>query len=354
MKVSLEDVSTRGSSNIAQKDLEGSIGSYPIFGASGYIKSIDFYHQAKEYIAVVKDGAGVGRTMFMPANSSVIGTLQYILPKDNIVPKYLYYAVKNMKLERYYTGAAIPHIYYKDYKKEVFELPEMEEQKRVVEILEKVEDIIRDFEQLLCDLDILIKSRFVEMFVSEESNCWNTVTIADVCNDMRTGPFGSALHHDEFVDSGIFVLGIDNAVENKFSYNRMRYITEEKYQKLKRYTVYPRDVIITIMGTIGRSAVIPDDMPVAINTKHLACLTINEMANPYFICSAFQIHPEIRRQLQGNKKGAIMDGLNLTIIKGLKFKLPPIELQNNFVDFLTQIDKLKVVKLKYKERMRKL
>ena len=176
----------------------------------------------------------------------------------------------------------------------------------------------------------------------DNNNDWDTVNIEDICSDMRTGPFGSALHHDEFVDNGIFVLGIDNAVENKFSYNRMRYITEEKYQKLKRYTVKPLDVIITIMGTVGRSAVIPKDIPLAINTKHLACLTLkNELADPYFLANAFQIHPEIIAQMHMNSKGAIMDGLNLTIIKHLRFKLPPLDLQQSFAAFVHEIDKSK-------------
>ena len=181
------------------------------------------------------------------------------------------------------------------------------------------------------------------MFVATDvASEWPYCPIADVSNDMRTGPFGSALHHDEFVDSGVFVLGIDNAVENKFSYNRMRYITEEKYQQLKRYTVYPGDVIITIMGTVGRSAIIPADMPKAINTKHLACITPNvEMVNAQFLSCAFQIHPGIRTQLQKQCKGAIMDGLNLTIIKGLSFRIPPINLQNQFVEFYEQTDKSK-------------
>lgn len=181
------------------------------------------------------------------------------------------------------------------------------------------------------------------MFVeTDEASEWSYHTIADVSNDMRTGPFGSALHHDEFVDSGVFVLGIDNAVENKFSYNRMRYVTEEKYQQLKRYTVYPGDVIITIMGTVGRSAVIPADMPKAINTKHLACITPNvEMVNAQFLSCAFQIHPNIRTQLKKQCKGAIMAGLNLTIIKGLSFRIPPINLQNQFVEFYEQTDKSK-------------
>lgn len=181
------------------------------------------------------------------------------------------------------------------------------------------------------------------MFVTtNDADYWAQTTIADVSTDMRTGPFGSALHHDEFVDSGVFVLGIDNAVENKFSYNRMRYITEEKYRQLKRYTVYPGDVIITIMGTVGRSAVIPKDMPKAINTKHLACITPNTaLIDSTFLSSAFQLHPSIRLQLQNQCKGAIMDGLNLTIIKALRFALPPIDLQQQFATFIEQTDKSK-------------
>lgn len=183
------------------------------------------------------------------------------------------------------------------------------------------------------------------MFVTDKNVCnWSQVRISDVSTDMRTGPFGSALHHDEFVDSGVFVLGIDNAVENRFSYNRMRYITEEKYNQLKRYTVYPGDVIITIMGTVGRSAVIPQDMPKAISTKHLACITPDSaVVDPCFLSSAFQMHPAIRLQLQNQCKGAIMDGLNLTIIKELRFQLPPIDQQKQFSEFVEQTDKSKFV-----------
>ena len=79
-KFTLGDVCQKASSNIAQKDLLERTGKYPVFGASGFIKNIDFYHQKEEYIAIVKDGSGIGRTMLLPAYSSVIGTMQYLIP----------------------------------------------------------------------------------------------------------------------------------------------------------------------------------------------------------------------------------------------------------------------------------
>ena len=96
---SLKDICTKGSSSVAQKDLECKEGIYPIYGASGFIKNVDFYHRDKPYIAIVKDGAGVGRVMKLPAKSSVIGTMQYIIPNDGVDVGYLAYALEHMKKE---------------------------------------------------------------------------------------------------------------------------------------------------------------------------------------------------------------------------------------------------------------
>ena len=98
------------------------------------------------------------------------------------------------------------------------------------------------------------------------------------------------------------------------------------------------------MGTIGRSAVIPEDIPLAINTKHLACLTPElSRVSSEFLCSAFQMHPQIQLQLIGNAKGAVMEGLNLGIIKNLKFQLPPLQHQQAFVVFKQQTAKSKFI-----------
>lgn len=269
-----------------------------------------------------------------------------LFPDNSIRCKYLYYFfLANMSvLEAGFKGAGLKHTnkkYISDIR--IDSIPSLYEQDKVVRILDQVHRIVQVRSEELKWLDELIKARFVEI-CGEPVPSWPLVSIGDICTDTRTGPFGSALHHDEFVDEGIFVLGIDNAVENKFSYNRMRYITDEKYQQLKRYTVHPGDVIITIMGTIGRSAVIPENIPLAINTKHLACLTPDSSkVSSVFLCSAFQMHPEVQRQLMGNAKGAIMDGLNLGIIKRLRFQLPPLQVQKDFELFYDQVDKSKVV-----------
>ena len=71
MRVKLEDVCERGSSNLKQSDIADCVGDYPIYGASGLIGKVDFYHQNKPYVALVKDGAGIGRTSLHPAKSSV-------------------------------------------------------------------------------------------------------------------------------------------------------------------------------------------------------------------------------------------------------------------------------------------
>ena len=170
MRVKLEDVCERGSSNLRQSDVEGKAGEYPIYGAAGYIGNVDFFHQDKPYVAVVKDGAGIGRTTLLPARSSVIGTMQYLLPKDNVLPEYLCYVVRHMHLEKYFSGATIPHIYFREYKNEEFNLDSLERQAEIIDILSRVEKVMDSRQQEISALDDLIKARFVEMFGDPVSN----------------------------------------------------------------------------------------------------------------------------------------------------------------------------------------
>ena len=160
----LGDICDKGSSNLMQKNLEIIDNGFEVFGASGSLGKIDFYQQEAPYVGIVKDGSGVGRCNLYPAKSSLLGTMQYIIAKNCVSNEYLCYLMQSLNLSKYVNGAAIPHIYFRDYKKEIVPVPPMEVQERIVAELDKINETIEDCRELLRNLDALAQSLFYDFF----------------------------------------------------------------------------------------------------------------------------------------------------------------------------------------------
>ena len=340
MRVKLEDVCERGSSNIKQSDIIKMSGNYPIYGASGLAGKVNFYHQEQPYVAVVKDGAGIGRTTLNPAKSSVIGTMQYLIPKKNVLPEYLFYVVSYMHLEKYYTGATIPHIYFKDYKNEEFNLDNIEKQLEIIDVLGRCKKVIEARKQELVELDSLTKARFVEMFGDPVSNPYgyDKVALSDLA-DIKIGPFGSLLHKEDYIDGGHPLLNPSHIVDGKVSPDDKLTISDEKYEELSAYQLKTGDVVMGRRGEMGRCAVVPEDGFLC-GTGSMLIRTKGEVTADYI--QKIISFPSFKKTIEDMAVGQTMPNLNVPIVSGFQIIKPPMEVQDRYYAFAEQVNKSKV------------
>ena len=334
----LEDLCKKESSSIAQKDLEGKDGSYPIYGASGFIKNIDFYQQERPYIAVVKDGAGVGRVMCLPAKSSVIGTMQYIIPEDGVVVNYLAYALEHMNLAKYYTGATIPHIYFKDYCKEELPAHTKEEQRHISTSLDKVSELIALRKEQLVKLDQLVKSRFIELFGDPKDNPkgYSQKQLKDTCRVITGNTPSRAV--SEYYGDHIEWIKTDNIVSGLLNPTTATESLSEKGMAVSRTVESGAILMACIAGSIasiGRVCV--TDRKVAFNQQINAIVPSDY--NILFLYVMLQISKEY---LVDEINMALKGILSKSKLEEKTFYVPPIELQEQFAAFVDQTDKSKL------------
>ena len=171
--ITLDNVVDKGSSNISLNKVKDEEGDYPLYSAKGFYKNISFYHQEKEYIAIIKDGAGIGRLSVHPANSSVVGTMQYLIPKDGFDIMFIRYFLQGINFNQYKQGATIPHIYFKDYKSELVPNISIIEQKRIVaeidRLFAKIDKAIALTEESLKQAENLLPAVLKQVFYNEKN-----------------------------------------------------------------------------------------------------------------------------------------------------------------------------------------
>ena len=341
-RVKLEDVCERGSSNLKQSDVVDKDGDYPIYGASGYIGNVDFYHQEQPYVAVVKDGAGIGRTTLHPAKSSVIGTMQYLLPKGNVLPEYLCYVVKYMHLEKYFTGATIPHIYFKDYKNEEFNLDSLDRQKEIVSTLNKIEKVIESRTKELELLDELIRARLVELFGNplDGTAKYPIHQVGEVANSVDPQPSHRTPPVEE---GGIPYVSIKDCdyKTGKIDFEGARKVSLKVLEEhMNRYTLHDGDFVVGKIGTIGNPVFVPVRNDYTLSANVVLIQPNSELVSPYFLKYSFE-SDFVERQFAEAKNSTSQAAFGIQKVRTVEVMNPDLDVQREFEIFVKQVDKSK-------------
>ena len=343
----LKDICSAQSSNIALKDLVYDSGPYPIFGAGGLITHVDFCRITQPYVGIVKDGAGVGRVMLLPANSSVIGTMQSIIPAIGTNVKYLSYLLDALKLGRFCTGATIPHIYFKNYGNEPIPTHTIEQQDQISAVLDKITDLVAFRQQQLDKLDLLAKSRFIEMFGDpvENPKRWPQEELNQHVDVLTGYPFDSS----KYVDDGIKICGGLIILPGEVMWTECKHWPS--ITGFEDYLLQAKDIVLALDRPW-----ISDGFKIAqIHGTDLPCLLIQRTArirgkdfNQSFLYAllnsdAFQKHCTIT--------GSLVPHISHKDIKSFRTIVPPLPLQNEFAAFIEQLDKSKVTIQKSLDRL---
>ncbi|MDB0636314.1 restriction endonuclease subunit S, partial [Bifidobacterium adolescentis] len=344
-KVKLNNLCSRGKSSLRQKDVSND-GPYAVYGASGLVGTMASFQNAVPYVAVVKDGAGVGRASACEAKTSVLGTMQALIPSEGIDRDYLLHLVRSLHLGDGFSGSTIPHIYFKDYGKLPVRLHSPAEQKRIVDIFASIERQIKVSKQQLDQLDSLVKSRFIEMFGDPvEENRWARITLASLCTKLGSGatPRGGKA---AYKTSGIPLIRSMNVHNGYFESKDLAYIDEIQAKKLDNVTLHKGDVLLNITGaSVARSCLLPDYLAGGRVNQHVSIVRCdpNRML-PRVLNSIFTSDSYQRFLLEHSRMaGATREAITKDDLETMTVPLPPLSLQYKFAAFVAQVDKSRFV-----------
>lgn len=236
-------------------------------------------------------------------------------------------------------GSLSPTINWRDLKELKFNLPELDEQKKLAEVLWQIVDTMESYKKLLAKTDEMLKAKFVEMFGTIEKTKFKVVNLEEICEFIKDGTHQTPTYIDDKIN-GYKFLSSKDVITKKIDWTSVMYIPENLHIELsKRVTPQKGDILLAKNGTTGIAAIVDTDTIFDIYVS-LALLRIKPGNNIQFIWAEIN-HPQTKKQFDSRLKGIGVPNLHLGEIKQTKIILPPIELQNQFADFVQKSEESK-------------
>ena len=322
-----------GSRNTEDKQENG---KYPFFVRSSKIEHIDTYHYDCEAILTAGDGVGTGKVFHYINGKFDAHQRVYILTKfEGIKGKYFYYYFREnflKEVSKYTAKSSVDSVRRDMIAKMAVPIPKIEEQVAIAETLSDVDSLISSLQKLIEKKKAIKQGAMQELLTGKKRlpgfyGEWKREQLPELLqeqNGIKIGPFGSQLKKEYLIDIGEFkVYGQENVYEKDFRLGT-RYISKERYLKLKSCELLPGDFVISSMGTVGKCAIVPQNIQIGIMDSHLIRLKFNcKKIIPQYMLQLFSDEFDfLRNQIEKLSVGGIMDGLSTKIVQSLNVFYP--------------------------------
>ena len=319
-------------------------GKYPFFTCSKEPLRISTYTYDCECVLV----AGNGDLNVKYYNGKFDAYQRTYIIEDNSNGKlyipYLYYFMEDYvkELRKQAIGGVIKYIKLGNLTEAVITVPSIDRQKEIVEVLKKVGNILENYSKKLCQLDVLIKARFVELFGDPIKNPkgWEIVTIGDVVTEVRYGTSKPAVEGGKYP-----YLRMNNlTADGHLDLNDLKYI-DIPDDEIEKCVVRKGDILFNRTNSIelvGKTAVfdLPEDMVIA---GYIIRVRLNERILPE-VFSQYMNLEALKDILRSMAKGAVNQAnINAQELQSIKVYIPDMGLQKQFIEMKEQVDKSKVI-----------
>ena len=272
---------------------------------------------------------------------------------ENLVDrKYFCYFLESnaykTQLEQHVTGTTRKRISRKNLSSVEIDIPEQAKQKEVVYKVDRLKKIIQNYNRELDLLDELVRARFVEMFgrPTDKITRYPKVKIANLIKEgkasIKAGPFGSSLKKEFYVKKGFKIYGQEQVIKDDPTFGDY-YINEERFNSLKSCEVHAGDILISLVGTCGKTMIMPENFEPGIINPRLLKITFDaEFIIPIYFKYFFG-SDDLQKMLNSASGHSTMNVVNASMLKNVELIMAPIELQNQFASFVEEIDKSRLL-----------
>jgi type I restriction enzyme S subunit len=304
---------------------------FPVYGANGQIGFYSEYTHEDETVAITCRGATCGTINVAPAKSYITGNAMALddLDQGRVDLRFLVYALRNRGLHDVISGSAQPQITRGPLLAVEIPLPPLEEQKRIAAILDQADELRRKRQRALDRLNQLGQAIFIEMFGDPIENPFRYAvrSLEELIQPDRPLTYG-ILMPGEDVAGGVPYIRVVDMRDGGIQVSSIRRTTPEISTQYKRSLLRPGDILISIRGHVGRTAIVPAILEGANITQDTARIACAGCA-PDFLNELLR-HYRMQDWMARRTKGAAVKGINLGDLRNLPVIVPPLDQQERF------------------------